>query len=638
MNKIDCIQNASMRKVKKEQHKEQKKQEKIARRDAKWLATYGITYTDAILKLDKDKKKNKHHFLFYTKFAFKQIKGNKSIFLFLVTLEIVGAICSFFGPVFVEKFIASLESANYSIMINYGLLAVLFMALSNLIGYFLYQKFNVQAVRTLGNSLRIRVVEKLLNTKQSKYETVGSGEIINKTQHAPTWFIERLGDAIGTFAYVSRDIALCFYLAFLDIRLLSILLLGGLISSIILIVNNTKRLKKYDILQEKVNDKLYNNFGEIVRGSADIKLLNNKQTFLSKVDKLQDYQKNVSMKYVNNQFVVEGMLANAFFFGCQVVFVIVSVLLLKEHAIGVSVVLLCLMYRYDILALFEEIVSVFKKFTKCEVMAQRVYEVFNEEEFPSEQFGNVHLNDIKGQIEFKDVCLSYEDGKQVLNNLNFNIAPNQKVAFVGESGGGKSTTIRLISKLIEANSGSVLIDGIDIKDLDEQTIRSNISLVSQSPYIFNGTIKDNLLLACPDATDEELYAVLKQTQLYDFVLGKPDKLDTKIGESGIKLSGGQRQRLAIARALLKRGNILLLDEATSALDNFTQEEIKKVINTLTNQTIVIVAHRLSTIVDCDCIMLLKQGQIVCAGSHKELMKTSKEYQNLYKTEENKESA
>ena len=182
-----------------------------------------------------------------------------------------------------------------------------------------------------------------------------------------------------------------------------------------------------------------------------------------------------------------------------------------------------------------------------------------------------------------------------------------------------------------------MLDGIDIDELDKDSIRNNISLVSQTPYIFNGTIKENLMLASGNATEEDAICALKQAQLYDFIASKPDGIQTVIGEGGIMLSGGQRQRLAIARALLRKSKILLLDEATSTLDNKTQNDIKQTIDNLSNQTIIIVAHRLSTVIDCDRIMLLDKGQVVAQGTHKQLMQNNKEYRKLYKTEEsNKE--
>ena len=190
-----------------------------------------------------------------------------------------------------------------------------------------------------------------------------------------------------------------------------------------------------------------------------------------------------------------------------------------------------------------------------------------------------------------------------------------------------------MSKMYEADSGQVLIDGVDIKDLDKQTLRSTISLVNQFPYIFDMTIKENLLLAKADATDEELWDSIKKASLDEFVSSLPKGIDTQVGESGIKLSGGQKQRLAIARALLRNSNIIIFDESTSSLDNFAQNEVKKSIDGLKGKsTIVIVAHRLSTIKNVDHIFFLDNGIIVDEGTFDELFARNEKFKAMFLAE------
>ena len=222
----------------------------------------------------------------------------------------------------------------------------------------------------------------------------------------------------------------------------------------------------------------------------------------------------------------------------------------------------------------------------------------------------------------------------MLKSLSFEIQPKTSVGIVGKSGQGKSTILSLIPRLNDCTKGKVLLDGVDNKTLTEEALRSTVCLVSQSPYIFNATIKENLLYAKEDATDEQIIDALKKARLFDFVMDKPKKLDTMVGEGGITLSGGQKQRLAIARAFLKNSKLLLLDEATSALDNENQNEIKNSLDALKGVcTSVIVAHRLSTIVDCDVIYVLENGKITAKGTHKQLLKSCASYRKLYEKEE-----
>ncbi len=194
--------------------------------------------------------------------------------------------------------------------------------------------------------------------------------------------------------------------------------------------------------------------------------------------------------------------------------------------------------------------------------------------------------------------------------------------------------MKLLSKNYSVNSGEILIDNYNINDLSEETIKNNISIVSQSPYIFNLSIKENIKLANSSATDDEIIEVCKKAQIHDVITSMKDGYDTLVGENGVILSGGQRQRIAIARALIKKSKIILLDEATSSLDNHNQAKIKNVIKDLSkDHTVVIVAHRLSTIVDSDNIFVLDKHKISASGTHNELMKNCVEYRNLYEIEE-----
>ena len=222
----------------------------------------------------------------------------------------------------------------------------------------------------------------------------------------------------------------------------------------------------------------------------------------------------------------------------------------------------------------------------------------------------------------------------MLKGLSFKVKANETVAFVGKSGAGKTTIFSLLCKLYDVNGGQIKIDGVDIRELDEESIRNNITIISQNPYIFNMSIKDNLKLVKENITDEEIKKACELACLDDFVESLPNKYDTVVGEGGVNLSGGQRQRLAIARAFIQETEIILFDEATSALDNETQAKIQQAINNLKeNYTILIIAHRLSTIINSDRILVIDDGKIVGEGKHNELLKTNKIYKNLYNSEQ-----
>ena len=248
------------------------------------------------------------------------------------------------------------------------------------------------------------------------------------------------------------------------------------------------------------------------------------------------------------------------------------------------------------------------------------------------------LEGVNSSLEFKDVSFGYNSEKMVLEKLNFKIAKGQKIALVGNSGGGKTTVCSLIPRLYEICSGQILIDGCDIRDFSIESLRKNISVVFQDNFLFTGTIRQNILMGNPEATEEELREACKNACLDEFLAKLPQGIDTPIGEKGILLSGGQKQRVAIARAFIKNAPLVILDEATSALDNKSEKIVQEALdNLMKNKTVIVIAHRLSTIIDSDKIMVINDGQIVESGSHDELLASDGAYSALYKSQFKKTS-
>ena len=238
-----------------------------------------------------------------------------------------------------------------------------------------------------------------------------------------------------------------------------------------------------------------------------------------------------------------------------------------------------------------------------------------------------------GRVEFFHVSFSYDKEREILHNVSFKLDEGKSIAIVGPSGSGKSTIINLIPRLYEADRGIVMFDGVDVKRLDLGYLRKNVGVVSQETYLFNGTIRDNLLYAKPDATEEEMIEACRKANILDFIESQEKGLDTMVGNRGLKLSGGEKQRISIARVLLKDPALLIFDEATSALDSISEKKIQEAIDPLIeSRTSILIAHRLSTILAADEIIVVKDGRIVEQGQHRELVKAGGVYTELYESQ------
>ena len=266
-------------------------------------------------------------------------------------------------------------------------------------------------------------------------------------------------------------------------------------------------------------------------------------------------------------------------------------------------------------------------------MFTRIFEYYDMKPEIDDKPDAKELTNAKGEIVFDRVNFSYDGERQILKNISFTLHSGDCVAIVGPSGSGKSTIVNLIPRLWDVTDGTVTFDGRDVRDWTLHSLRSEVGVVTQETYLFNGTIRENLLYAKPEATEEEMIEACRKANIYDFIERQPDGLDTMVGNRGLKLSGGEKQRISIARALLKDPALLIFDEATSALDSISEAAIQAAINPLIEErTSILIAHRLSTILAADEILVVRDGEIVEHGKHKDLVHAGGTYQELYETQ------
>ena len=391
-----------------------------------------------------------------------------------------------------------------------------------------------------------------------------------------------------------------------------------------------KSLRRKSLKVQKEQGQFISLVDETLSGMKILKIFNAEKKFFKKfTDSTSRFYKfsNSVLNRKNlasplSEFLGISSIAGVLWFG--------GIMVLKENSLDASAFIVYLGLAYNILTPAKSLSRATYKVKKASAAAERIFHIIDNETMVVEDKNAQNIESFSSGIEINNITFSYED-ETIVDGLNLKIPKGKSFALVGQSGSGKSTLANLICRFYDVNSGSINVDGINIKNLKKDALRNLIGLVTQDSILFNDSIKNNLLIAKPEATNEEIIECLKIANAWEFVSKMPEQIDSNIGDSGNKLSGGQKQRLSIARAVLKNPPILVLDEATSALDSESEKLVQNALeNLMKNKTSLVIAHRLSTIQNADKIIVLEKGKIIESGVHKELMKNDGIYSNLVK--------
>jgi subfamily B ATP-binding cassette protein MsbA len=434
---------------------------------------------------------------------------------------------------------------------------------------------------------------------------------------------------INSFSVFIRDFfQIIFYLFFLfaiSIKLTLITFAAGIF--IILIVQFAiKYLRKYASRMQKAMANFTSTMSEIIAGMRAVKAFNGEKNANKKFQEDTKFYVKSSVKHqkVNALIPVLSELAAI---GALCVVLLQGGALILDNSLSPSDLMLFLFAVFSIMSPITIVTNSVAQFQRGFVAAERIFGVLEQE--PSVKNGNIKLLEFKKSIELKNLSFRYEEN-YVLKNINLKIEKGKQIAFVGGSGSGKSTMLDLIIRFYDPTEGEILIDGINLKELDSESYRSLFGIVSQENILFNDTVKNNIAFGFQDFSEEDLQNSAKISNSYKFIEKMPDGFDTFLGDRGVNISGGERQRIAIARALLRKPQILIFDEATSALDAESEKIVQGAINnSLENKTAILVAHRLSTIINCDLIVVFENGRIVEQGNHSQLLEKNGYYANLY---------
>ena len=545
---------------------------------------------------------------------------------FFSCLAIIG-VCSFLSPYALSKMLAYITvEQNYAMAIRW---AFYFAGIEtiNMIAEVARVPFFKQLENNVKKDVKLRVIKDSFNINVGQFEKLGNGQFITRL----TGDLDSLSNSFNSVTttimeFLSR-IGFIVYVYIINYWI-GIFITGAVIIRYFVYqvrVHYYAKLKPGVFsAAEDVNSVI----GESVRGIKDIKTLGLSENITSHIGDLQD----VYIKRDNKEWYVGISLYNVsrlVWILTNLFFVLISIYLIQHGQLEIVAFYSLHLYKNRVMEFAVQLGNLQNQFKEMEVNAFRVFQLADGKVYTHDEFGNVELPIYHGNIEFKNVSFSYEENEPILTDISFKLTSNNHVAFVGESGCGKSTIVALICKLYDPTSGVILFDDVNSRAL-AQDFGKNISMVNQNPYLFNLSIRENMLLVDKNITDDEIWEALRKANAYDFVQELPDKLDSYLGEGGTRLSGGQKQRLCIARALLKNSKVLIFDEATSALDNISQEVVMNEIEQMKkDRTIITIAHRLSTIENCDVIYFVDKGKIVDSGTHSYLLEHNKKYNTLY---------
>lgn len=556
-------------------------------------------------------------------------KVKLTIYMMLVLLTYIPALLTtFFWGYAIEGLIEQDFNKFLIFLIFRESTNIMFYTLLSFPRDYLYKCLEIKFTKGVTKDL----YSKIQNLPSIAFEEIGVGEFINRLT-TDTDRIMQLLSKIIKMSCRAFVVILILIIAFsssiiLGFEIIVFAIIMGFIS-----YKFFPKIKKTQEQIKKESDLQVKTATENLTGIREIKSLGIKKNIEKKLfanlDRLFDNERKM-----NYYELIYYNLNNLVYFILQAVILITAGYLVYKEQLDFSIFVVIESYVWRIDDVVESISDFGVNYNKVKVSLKRINDILNNKLYDDEKFGDYELNDSKGIIELKNVKFKYkEDENYTLNNLNLKIEPNKKIAIVGKSGNGKSTIFNLLLRYFDSTEGTIKIDGIDIKDLTEESLRRNISIIRQSPFLFNLSILDNFRLVKENVPLDEVREVCKKAYIDDYIMSLPDKYETVIGEGGVNLSGGQKQRIAIARTLLINTKVILFDEATSALDNESQEYIKQTIdNLIKDHTIIVVAHRLSTIIDSDVINVVDKGKLEASGTHKELLEKSKVYRSLYYSE------
>lgn len=557
-------------------------------------------------------------------------KGQTGKFVIFTVLSIVTALLSILYPIFQEKIYNAVYESAYSDFVKYF---ALFFGLGLVIQIvnFIKQPIVSKASNNVWQNMSMQAFQRIFPMSSFKLDNENTGKLYNRVVRDPNSLSGLYATIMSYVGGIIANLGYIFIIYTYSWKLSLYLTIGNIVTYLI----GDWRLKirqKYRKELHKLGDERSGISKEALNGIKDIKVLDMQKPIEKKFAKplKEEVDLNVRMSY---KLTALNVLSSAFTVVFYVGFALIAVELMKIGELIPSTLIVLYSYSNTIRIFVNDIITLKDYAKEKDLVAGRVMEVFDETFYPQDKFGIKTLENAQGHLVVENLKFGYKQDEILFDDLSVTFDSNKLTAIVGKSGEGKSTIANLLFHLYDWEEGTIKLDGIDIRELDQDSLKNNLSIIPQAPYVFNLSIKENLLLANENATDEDILQALEDAQLKDYIDNLKDGINTLVGENGIQMSGGQKQRLAIARALLKKSKVIIFDEATSSLDNESQSKIQKVMENLKDKhTLIVIAHRLSTIKNADKIVVLNDHRVEDEGTHEQLMESCNTYKELYAEE------
>lgn len=547
----------------------------------------------------------------FTKYVFDYILGDKTKTNTL--------------PLFIQNFFASFDGLR-AVIIVAATLVIYQILRGGLMFFNSYLKgcFSEGIAQNMRNSLYSHIQ----NLSFSYHNNVDSGDLIQRCtsdiETIKTFISTQLPEILYIFASLISG-AVQMASVNIGIMLITLCVLPiNLISSLIYFSYVKKKFEQV----EDVESKMISCIEENVNGARVVKAFANELEEIEKFDKKNKNYRN-EVEYLNKAMSIFWGFSDGFIFLQYALTIGYCIFLAQRGLVGVGDIVVCISYISMLVYPIRSLGRIIGDFGKSIVAANRVNEILKE---PDEyQINGTLKPTIKGHIEFKNVSFKFSDANfELLNNISFTINPGETIAIVGKTGCGKSTIVHLLERLLEYNSGNILIDGVELKEIDKKWIRKNIGIVLQDPFLYNKNIYENIRIADPSKSQEEIYNATRMAHIHNDILTFDKKYETLVGEKGVTLSGGQKQRLAIARMLILNKPVVIFDDSLSAVDTKTDQSIRNSLKQQTNTTSIIITHRITTAKEADKIIVLDNGTIEAIGTHDYLASQDGLYASLWK--------